>query len=244
MPSKACQSYRPGVCARADCASACGDVTVVQMRHARLVFALASPTAAWAGDIGDAVEFAEPLMGEEVTEGLEHFIDKNPDEALSVLLGRYSNGTDVLDSHSLADLGVRRLSFAEVRPLVEAAASATGLPAALIDAVIRTESGYRADARSRVGALGLMQLMPGTAREVGVRDPLDPKQNVMGGARYLRKLYDKYGNYKLAIAAYNAGPGSVDKYRGIPPFAETRTYVRVVMARFGKSRLSGMSSDE
>lgn len=201
------------------------------------------PAAARAGDIGDAVEFAEPYMGDEVTRGLEKFIDDNPDEALSILLGRYSNGTDILDSHTITELGDTRLSFAEVKPLVLAAASATGLPAALIDAVIRTESGYRPGARSRAGAMGLMQLMPGTARELGVRDAFDARQNVMGGAKYLRKLYDRFGNYRLAVAAYNAGPGNVDKYKGIPPFAETRAYVRTVMARFGKSRLGGVDSE-
>ena len=201
------------------------------------------PAAARAGDIGDAVEFAEPYMGDEVTRGLEKFIDDNPDEALSILLGRYSNGTDILDSHTITELGDTRLSFAEVKPLVLAAASATGLPAALIDAVIRTESGYRPGARSRAGAMGLMQLMPGTAREVGVSDAFDARQNVMGGAKYLRKLYDRFGNYRLAVAAYNAGPGNVQKYKGIPPFAETRAYVRTVMARFGKSRLGGVESE-
>ena len=201
------------------------------------------PSAARAGDIGDAVEFAEPYMGDEVTRGLEKIIDDNPDEALSILLGRYSNGTDILDSHTITELGDTRLSFAEVKPLVLAAASATGLPAALIDAVIRTESGYRPGARSRAGAMGLMQLMPGTAREVGVSDAYDARQNVMGGAKYLRKLYDRFGNYRLAVAAYNAGPGNVQKYKGIPPFAETRAYVRTVMARFGKSRLGGVESE-
>jgi soluble lytic murein transglycosylase-like protein len=201
------------------------------------------PSAARAGDIGDAVEFAEPYMGDEVTRGLEKFIDDNPDEALSILLGRYSNGTDILDSHTITELGDTRLSFAEVKPLVLAAASATGLPAALIDAVIRTESGYRPGARSRAGAMGLMQLMPGTAREVGVSDAFDARQNVMGGAKYLRKLYDRFGNYRLAVAAYNAGPGNVQKYKGIPPFAETRAYVRTVMSRFGKSRLGGVESE-
>jgi soluble lytic murein transglycosylase-like protein len=201
------------------------------------------PAAARAGDIGDAVEFAEPYMGDEVTRGLEKFIDDNPDEALSILLGRYSNGTDILDSHTITELGDTRLSFAEVKPLVLAAASATGLPAALIDAVIRTESGYRPGARSRAGAMGLMQLMPGTAREVGVSDAFDARQNVMGGAKYLRKLYDRFGNYSLAVAAYNAGPGNVQKYKGIPPFAETRAYVRTVMSRFSKSRLGGVESE-
>jgi soluble lytic murein transglycosylase-like protein len=78
---------------------------------------------------------------------------------------------------------------------------------------------------------------------VGVSDAFDARQNVMGGAKYLRKLYDRFGNYRLAVAAYNAGPGNVQKYKGIPPFAETRAYVRTVMSRFGKSRLGGVESE-
>jgi soluble lytic murein transglycosylase-like protein len=88
-----------------------------------------------------------------------------------------------------------------------------------------------------------MQLMPGTAREVGVRDVFDPRQNIMGGARYLRKLVDRFNSTRLAVAAYNAGPGAVDRHGGVPPFAETRAYVRTVMARYQKSRLGGIAGE-
>jgi len=208
-----------------------------------LATGLMAPMRAHAGDIGDAVEFIEPYVPGDV-EGLEKYIDANPDEALSVLLGRYDTSPTGTNEHALTDLGGVRLTLAQVRPFIEAAAAATGLPGALIDAVIRTESGYRPRARSRVGAMGLMQLMPGTAKEVGLRDPFDPRQNVLAGAKYLRKLYDRYGNFRLAVAAYNAGPGNVDKYNGLPPFSETKAYVRTVMSRYAKSKLSGVDEKD
>jgi soluble lytic murein transglycosylase-like protein len=111
------------------------------------------------------------------------------------------------------------------------------LPPALIDAVIRTESGYRPRAVSRVGAIGLMQLMPRTALSVGVTDAFDPRQNVLGGARYFKKQLDRFGSVALAAAAYNAGPARVAKYKGVPPFRETRRYVKAVLSRFENSKL-------
>ncbi len=113
--------------------------------------------------------------------------------------------------------------------IIEQAARREGLSPDLIHAVVRAESNYRPDARSSAGAMGLMQLMPGTAQGLGVSDPWDPVQNVLGGARYLRQQIDRFGDIKLALAAYNAGPGAVTRHDGIPPFRETQTYVRRVM---------------
>jgi soluble lytic murein transglycosylase-like protein len=118
-------------------------------------------------------------------------------------------------------------------PLVQAAARAHGLPEALLQAMIEVESGFDATAVSPKGAVGLMQLMPGTARALRVRDARDPAANVDGGARYLKDLLARYGNdLALALAAYNAGPGAVERSRGVPRIPETQAYVPRVIARY------------
>jgi len=116
----------------------------------------------------------------------------------------------------------------DLEPIIAKAAEEHGVDPSVIKAVIRVESRFRNDAVSRVGARGLMQLMPGTARNMGI-DPSDPAQNIDGGTKYLKQLIDRFGNIQDALAAYNAGPTSVTRYGGVPPYPETKRYVDEVM---------------
>ena len=133
---------------------------------------------------------------------------------------------------ALADLAV-----AESRPyipLIEAAARRHQVDPRLVHAVITVESRFQARARSRKGAMGLMQLMPATARELAIRDPYDPAANIDGGVRHLRQLLDRF-DLRQAVAAYNAGAGAVRRFGGVPPFRETQHYVRQVLQLAGVS---------
>ena len=124
-------------------------------------------------------------------------------------------------------------SSLEIDGYIEELSAKYSIDPKLVHSIIKQESGYKSDSVSGAGAMGLMQLMPATAASLGVKDPFDPGQNIEGGVKYMKQMMDKYnGNTELALAAYNAGPGNVDRYGGIPPFQETQNYVSKVMGNY------------
>jgi soluble lytic murein transglycosylase-like protein len=206
-------------------------------------------TAAEQGRTGTAVSPADAQPGD-----LVYFDKAGPVDHIGIYAG---NGTWVVAPHTGAQVrlekvdlstatSIRRITSAPVgdwaaalpaaaRPYAGAiarAAAAEGVDPALLSSVAWTESGFRAQARSGAGALGLMQLMPATAAGLGV-DPLDPEQALAGGARYLRTQLDRFGGRAdLALAAYNAGPTAVRRHGGVPPYPETQAYVTRVLDRY------------
>jgi soluble lytic murein transglycosylase-like protein len=128
-------------------------------------------------------------------------------------------------------------NYSEFEEIISEAATRHGLDPDLIRAIIQIESGWIPDARSSKGAIGLMQLMPETSSNLAVSNPFDPKANILGGTKYLSRLIERFrGNLVLALAAYNAGPEKVERYKGIPPYPETRRYVRSVLKQWQEYR--------
>ena len=156
-------------------------------------------------------------------------LDKMPMQQMNQNMGNQVNFISALQN-TAQTLGVPSTDF---NVIISETAQKYGIDEKLIHSVIKMESNYNANAKSGAGAEGLMQLMPNTARGLGVTNSYDAKQNIEGGTKYLSQMLKKYnGNIELALAAYNAGPGNVDKHQGIPPFKETQSYVKKVMNNY------------
>jgi soluble lytic murein transglycosylase-like protein len=188
--------------------------------HASFAAALVILSTAWATTPAEA-DGAFRLVDED---GVTHITDTPNDSRFRRVPGFSGSASGWLRVPEAARTGP---AFArEIRETAER----YGVNPGLVEAVIRVESAFNPWAVSRKGAQGLMQLMPQTASALGVKDSFNPKQNIDGGVRHLRYLLDRYpGNLALAVAAYNAGEGAVDYYRGIPPYPETRQYVQKVL---------------
>jgi len=181
------------------------------------------------------------LWGYVDAQGVAHFANRQVDSRYSLVLsdkGAPAVAPDKVPGKTSAPASM--LIWLEiapevkrVQPWVREAASRHGVDAELINALIAVESGFNDKALSPKGAVGLMQLMPATAHQFGVKNAFNPEENVRAGVAYLRQLLDRYENNEtLALAAYNAGPGAVDKYHGVPPYPETINYVNKIDRAF------------
>ncbi|PLS20591.1 lytic transglycosylase domain-containing protein [Neptunicoccus cionae] len=188
-----------------------------------------------AGSLALALGFAPVATVADVTKssksrlGISSSHSKLIDKRLS---SQYSSSARLLPKENRLDLIPRYTgSYKGVyKPMAEAAARRHGIPVDLFNRLVQQESNWNPKAKSHAGAIGLAQLMPFTARLLGV-NPHDPAQNLEGGARYLKEQYAKFRSWRLALAAYNAGPAAVEKYNGVPPYKETRNYVKVILGK-------------
>ena len=147
-----------------------------------------------------------------------------------------NNGIKSVDAQLYTNPNVnisRRTTKDQIISMIDKASEKYGVDSKLVQALVQQESGFNPNAKSKAGALGLMQLMPSTAKGLGVTNPMDPQQNIEGGVKYLKSMLNRFhGNTILALAAYNAGPNAVSKYDGVPPYKETQNYVKSILKNY------------
>ncbi|MBI1889508.1 MAG: lytic transglycosylase domain-containing protein [Burkholderiales bacterium] len=201
----------------AKCILACGLALAGSLSHAEEM--AQSPS-------GASASTPKPKIYKYVRSGVTTFSDIPPIKGAYIIFTPSCYACNLTSHINWQTTKLHLKAFADY---ISSAAHKYAVDPALVRAIIHAESNFNASARSRKGAIGLMQLMPGTAREVGVRDASVPAHNIEGGVQYLAGLLSQFrGNITLATAAYNAGPGAVEKYGGIPPYPETQVYVQRV----------------
>lgn len=176
-----------------------------------------------------ATEFGNLLLGSQGMKVNASLLKNQQTQTLTNAIQELSSANNNISELNSGSIN----SKAQILDMVTMISDKYGVDDRLVKALIRQESGFNPNAKSKAGAMGLMQLMPATAKSLGVQNAFNPVQNVDGGVRYLKSMLERYnGNIILALAAYNAGPGAVDKYSGVPPYQETQNYVKNILANY------------